>query len=73
MRQVLDLKIFGYINFILTWPGFVGISCNKLTNAPAGINDRALIDSKQLLPFREAKHFPSPGEYLKFFNKHSQK
>lgn len=66
-------EIFGDINFILSWPGFVGKSCNKLTNAPAGINDRALIDSKQLLPFREAKCFPSPGGYLKFFHKHTQK
>lgn len=38
-------EIFGYINFILTWPGCVGKSCKKLTNAPAGINDRALIPS----------------------------
>lgn len=66
-------EIFGYINSILTWTGCVGKSCKKLTNAPAGINDRALIDSKQLLSFREAKCFLSPEEYLKFFHKHSQK
>lgn len=65
-------EIFGDINFTLTWPGFVGRSCKTLTNAPAGINDRALFDSKQLLPFREAKCFPSPGAYLKFY-KHTQK
>lgn len=60
-------EIFGDINFILSWPGFVGKSCNKLTNAPAGINDRALIDPSNCSHSEKQNAFPAQGTILNSF------